>query len=80
MEIERAYEVLEQNYTKNELENLYRTKKFDNSETDTIRKHKYNGELLRGKASNVQDDDKKQELLDAANCFEELARTEERNR
>ena len=41
MEIERAYEVLEQNYTKNELENLYRTKKFDNSETDTIRKHKY---------------------------------------
>ena len=74
MEIERAYEVLEQNYTKNELGNLYRTKKFDNSETDTIRKHKYNGELLRGKASNVQ------ELLDAANCFEELARTEERNR
>ena len=41
MEIEKAYEVLYEYFSKGELQNMYREKGFDGSETDTIRKHKY---------------------------------------
>ena len=48
-------------------------KGFDNSETDTIRKHLYHAELLRDKAKNFyNNEEKRNRLCEAANIFEKL--------
>ena len=52
MDIIKANEVLNRYFSKRDLVNIYRAKGFDGSETDTIRKHKYNGELLIKEAIN----------------------------
>lgn len=52
----------------------YMVKKgFNNSETDTIRKHLYHAELLRDKAKNFyNNEEKRNRLCEAANIFEKL--------
>ena len=80
MEIEEANEILNQYYSREDLRNIRNAKGFDASETDTIRMHKYIGELLRRKASEVKDDVEAKKLSDAARCFEKMSQNEEWNR
>lgn len=80
MEIEKAYEVLREYYSQTELDSLYRNKKFDGSESDTIKKHEYNANLLAKKARETKDEEKRQELWSAENTFLNLARKESYNR
>lgn len=76
MDIMKAFALLNEYYPKRELENIYRNKKFDGSESDTIEKHKYNAELLREKAEEIHDEEKKQDLWEAARAFVDLAQEE----
>ncbi len=80
MDIIKANEVLSRYYSQNDLNSIYRTEGFGGSETDTIRKHRFNGELLTKEARSEKDDVKKKELYDAAKAFEELAKKEEWHR
>lgn len=80
MDIERANEILNQYYSNERLREIRRAKGFDASETDTIRMHEYIAELLRKEASSTNDDEEAKNLIDAARCFEELAKTEWRNK
>lgn len=79
MEIEKAYEVLYEYFSKRELQNMYREKGFDGSETDTIRKHKYNEELLNEKARSVNDEEEQKKLRWAASAFRNLVEKEHYN-
>ena len=80
MEILDAYKVLDEYYPQNVLKDLYRTKKYDNSETDTIKKHLYHAELLRGEAKKSHDKEKQSRLNEAADAFEKLYHKEFLNR
>lgn len=73
MEILEAYKILHEYYPENTLESLYREKKFDNSETDTIKKHEFHASLLGEKAFNIKHDAKEQKRLrEAATAFRKL--------
>lgn len=73
MEILEAYKILHEYYPENTLESLYREKKFDNSETDTIKKHEFHASLLGEKAFSIKHDAKEQKRLrEAATAFRKL--------
>ena len=80
MDIEKAYKILGQYYSDQELKIIRNEQRFDGSETDTIRMHKHIVKLLREKASEVKDDSKAKELIDASKCFAKLAEMEWCNR
>ena len=75
MDIKEAYEVLNRYYPRDVLQKLYRKKKFDGSETDSIRELEYNAELLRDKCLSATNDGEKNRLCEAADAFK--ARHEE---
>lgn len=72
MDITEAYEVLEKYFPTWKLQQLYRQKKFDSSGTDTVKKHRFHGELLSQEARKIKDEDEKNRVNAAANAFEEL--------
>lgn len=76
MDVKDAYVVLEECYPHNILQQLYRLKKFDGSETDTIEKHRYHARLLSKRAFEESDPAKKERLHAAADVFEKLYRKE----
>lgn len=76
MEIEEAFAVLREYYTDNEREYLYRNKKYDRSETDTIRQHEYNAELLMKKVIETNNEEERTKLRSAAETFKNLAMEE----
>lgn len=79
MDITKAYEILNRYYPKNQLQMLCQNKKFDGSETDSIRKLHYYAELLKQEAHKMKDDGKV-DLYSAAEVFESLAVEQEYNR
>lgn len=72
MEIEEAIQVFNKYYTKEEFGDMCKMKKFDGSETDTIKKHQFRAELLQKKAREVKDDDERKVLYQAADCYNNL--------
>ena len=78
MEITEAYEILEKYYNKEKLEDMYRSKGYDSSETDTIKKHEYNAKLLRDKERELNKEQRR--LSEAAQVFEDLSNNEWCNR
>ena len=63
-----------------EREYLYRNKKYDGSETDTIRQHEYNAELLMKKVIETNNEEERTKLRSAAATFKNLAMGEWCNR
>ena len=74
MDITEAWEVLHKYYSKNDLESMYRRKKFDGSETDTNKKWEYNADLLMEKASSISDTEERRKLYAAADEFKRVVR------
>ena len=72
MDISEAYEILHKYFPKPILQGLYRQKKFDGSGTDTVKKHKYHGELLNREARNIKNADEQSKVYAAAKEFEKL--------
>ena len=73
MDIKSAYDILYRYFTKIELRGLYRKKGFDASESDTIRKHEYNAELLNELYFRIEDESEKENIASAAKVFRNLA-------
>lgn len=73
MDIKSAYDILYRYFTKTELRGLYRKKGFDASESDTIRKHEYNAELLNELYFRIEDESEKENIASAAKVFRDLA-------
>ena len=73
MDIKSAYDILYRYFTKTELRGLYRKKDFDASESDTIRKHEYNAELLNELYFRIEDESEKENIASAAKVFRNLA-------
>jgi len=59
MDITEAYEVLDKYFPRWKLQQLYQHKKFDGSGTDTVKKHRFHGELLCQEARKIKDEDEK---------------------
>lgn len=76
MDIKSAYDILYRYFTKTELRGLYRKKGFDASESDTIRKHEYNAELLNELYFRIEDESEKENIASAAKVFRNLAAEE----
>lgn len=72
MNITEAYNILHKIYNNSDLQLLYREKGFDNSESDTIRKHLFHAKLLKDKAVMPLYMAEQEQLLQAAKVFEEL--------
>lgn len=73
MDIKSAYDILYRYFTKTELRGLYRKKGFDASESDTIRKHEYNAELLNELYFRIEDESEKENIASTAKVFRNLA-------
>ena len=73
MDIKSAYDILYRYFTETELKGLYRKKGFDASESDTIRKHEYNAELLNELYFRIEDESEKENIASAAKVFRNLA-------
>ena len=72
MDITEAYEVLDKYFPRWKLQQLYQHKKFDGSGTDTVKKHRFHGELLCQEARKIKDEDEKNRVYAAAKAFENL--------
>lgn len=72
MDITEAYEVLDKYFPRWKLQQLYQHKKFDGSGTDTVKKHRFHGELLSQEAIKIKDEDEKNRVYAAAKAFEKL--------
>ena len=69
MDIKEAYEVLEKYYPNDVLRTMYRKKKFDGSETDSIQKLGYNAELLMEKWASATSEEERHRISAAAEVF-----------
>lgn len=74
MDISEAYKVLEEFFSKKDLDNLYKSQKFGHTEYDSDKKMEYNAKLLRDKALSVKDKNQYEKLIHAAKVFEEKYR------
>ena len=59
---------------------MYRNKKYDGSEKDTIRQHEYNAELLMKKVIETNNEEERTKLRSATATFKNLAMGEWCNR
>lgn len=76
MDITTAYEILHRYYSKDKLDNIYKTNRFDSSESDTIKKHRLNSELLLKLSDQIIDEKEIKDLIAASDTFENLSNTE----
>lgn len=76
MESKEAYDILNKQFSKEELNAERRRNKLDNSGTDTIKERLMWADLLRKKARTIVDEQQTKEILDAAKYFEELYKKE----
>ena len=70
MEWKEANSVLNKHYPKKQREIIYKQKRLDGSETDTIKSNKINSDLLRAYELKEKDKDECEKIYQAADYYE----------